>query len=173
MGWLTVAAYMISMVIAFKVFLTSQQLFSADVVKTQQIFWLFVTLILLILGINKQLDLQSLFTSIGKYYAHRDGWYQHRRSIQLTVIVGLIVSMLMVMTLFIYYLRNIFRRNWLAIVGLIFLVIFVAIRATSFHHIDILINTYILGFKINWVLELSGIIVIALAAFLTLYKRRY
>ena len=49
-------------------------------------------------------------------------------------------EMLIVMLLFMYYVRSIVRTNWLAIVGLVFLMIFVVISATSFHHMDILLT---------------------------------
>ena len=164
MGWLTVVAYFITALIALRIYLSSQQLFTEDVVTKQKLFWLVIALTMIFLGINKQLDLQSLFTAIGKYYAYRDGWYQHRRGIQVAVIAGIIVSMFMVMLLFMYHVKTILKSNWLAIVGLFFLLMFVIIRATSFHQIDILINTYIYGIRMNWILELSGITAIALSA---------
>ncbi|OQK17041.1 hypothetical protein AU255_03850 [Methyloprofundus sedimenti] len=77
MGWITVALYFFMALVAFKVIVSVPVLFSAETAVKQKWFWSLVTLILLILGINKQLDLQSLFTAIGKYYAHRDGWYEH------------------------------------------------------------------------------------------------
>ena len=49
-------------------------------------------------------------------------------------------EMPIVMLLFMYYVRSIVRTNWLAIVGLVFLMIFVVISATSFHHMDILLT---------------------------------
>ena len=45
--------------------------------------------------------------------------------------------------------------------GLAFLSAFIVIRATSFHHVDQLLHIHLLGFKINWILELGGIIYVA------------
>lgn len=164
MGWLTVAAYFVTAVIAFKLYLSSDQLFSDEVVKKQKTFWLLVTLIMLFLGVNKQLDLQSLLTAIGKYYAHRDGWYEDRRFFQIAGIIGIISTLLIGVSVFSYKMRAIFKTNSLAIVGLCFLLLFVAIRATSFHHMDIVINTAVLGVRMNWVLELFGIFLVAISA---------
>ena len=38
------------------------------------------------------------------------------------------------------------------------------IRATSFHHVDQLLHVNLLGFKMNWILELGGIFSIAFGA---------
>jgi len=164
MGWFTVAAYFIAAVISFKLYLSSDQLFSNVVVKKQKTFWLLVTLIMLFLGVNKQLDLQSLLTAIGKYYAHRDGWYEDRRLIQVAGIIGIISTLLIGVSVFSYKMRAILKTNRLAIVGLCFLLLFVAIRATSFHHMDIVINTTVFGVRMNWVLELFGIFLVAISA---------
>ena len=163
MGWITVFAYFFTAAVAFKLYLSSQHIFTTDTRTTQKQFWLIITTIMLFLGINKQLDLQSLLTAIGRYYAHRDGWYDHRRIVQLSTIIGIAILMVISMLTFMFYFRVILRTNWLAMVGLSFLLMFVLMRATSFHHIDILINTYILGMRMNWVLELAGILATALS----------
>jgi len=172
MGWFTVAAYFITAVISFKLYLSSDQLFSDEVVKKQKTFWLLVTLIMLFLGVNKQLDLQSLLTAIGKYYAHRDGWYEDRRFFQISGIIGIISTLLIGVSVFSYKMRAILKTNSLAIAGLCFLLLFVAIRATSFHHMDIVINTAVFGVRMNWVLELFGIFLVAISAVSLLNKER-
>lgn len=164
MGWLTVLAYFLTSVVAFRLYLTSQSLFSADVVKTQKAFWLVVALTMLALGVNKQLDLQSLFTAIGKYYALRDGWYEVRGGIQTAVISGLLVLLSILFLMFVYRMKSILRTNWLAISGLVLLLVFISVRAASFHHMVGFNDTYYFGVKINAILELSGVMAIALSA---------
>jgi hypothetical protein len=41
---------------------------------------------------------------------------------------------------------------------------YVFIRAASFHHIDRFIDSRILGFKWNWVLEMGGIVIVLLGS---------
>ena len=43
--------------------------------------WLFVALGMAALCVNKQLDLQSLFTDIGRVASHHLGWYEKRRAV--------------------------------------------------------------------------------------------
>ena len=173
MGWLTVIMYFVAAVLALKTSYSSTYLFAYETVQQQKVFWLIVALTLLFLGINKQLDLQSFFTAIGKYYAHRDGWYENRRIIQISFITAILGLGSIALFVFVYKMKSIIKTNRLAIVGLIFLLLFVIIRAASFHHMDILINTKIWGFRMNWVLELSGIVAITIAALssLRLYKK--
>ena len=45
--------------------------------------------------------------------------------------------------------------------GLAFLSAFIVIRATPFHQVDQLLHVHLLGFKMNWILELGGIFSIA------------
>jgi hypothetical protein len=42
--------------------------------------------------------------------------------------------------------------------------LFVLVRATSFHHVDALLGFSIENIRLNVVLELSGIVIIAIAA---------
>ena len=172
MGWFTLVAYFITALISFKLYLSSGKLFSEQLINKQKRFWLVVTLIMLFLGLNKQLDLQSLLTVIGKYYAHRDGWYEHRRIFQVSGIIAIIALLGGATVIFSYYMRAVFKANRWAIVGLCFLLLFVAIRATSFHHMDVLINTVFWGVRMNWVLELFGIFLIAMSAIAWLRNKK-
>ncbi len=165
MGWLTVVAYFCVAVLAFKVSFSSSDIFSTDLAGKQKIFWSTVAIILLFLGLNKQLDLQSLLTAMGKFYAKRDGWYENRRELQMFVILGAIIVMVTSFLLFVVNMGEIFKTNRLAIIGLAFLVLFIALRATSFHHMDMLINFTVFGMRMNWILELSGIVAIFMSAF--------
>jgi hypothetical protein len=48
---------------------------------------------------------------------------------------------------------------------MVFLLSFVAIRAASFHHVDILLSAHLAGLKLNWILELGGIAFVAFGAY--------
>ena len=171
MGWVTVGAYFLTALIALRLVLNSSRWFPADTYLAQRRFWLVVSLLMLALGINKQLDLQSLVTAMGRYYAVRDGWLEYKRYVQVGVIISILTLSLLCLSYFFLKMRSLFKTNWLAIVGLICLMAFIVIRATSFHHMDILINTYIASVKVNWLLELSGVAAVALSA-LTLGRNK-
>jgi hypothetical protein len=47
---------------------------------------------------------------------------------------------------------------------MLFLLTFIVVRAISFHHFDMFISTRVLGVRMNWVLELTGVFLVSLAA---------
>jgi hypothetical protein len=50
------------------------------------------------------------------------------------------------------------------VLGFAFVLGFVVIRAVGFHDVDELINTQVMTVRVNWILELSGLVLILLAA---------
>lgn len=129
-------------------------------------FWTWLAFSMLALGINKQLDLQTLFTQIGRNLAREQGWMNDRRTVQewFIVIVALVGISLAVWL--IWRTRKACIPYRLAIVGIIFLICFIVIRAASFHHIDQILNWRLFhNVKLNALLEVGGIVIIGLAAF--------
>ena len=169
MGWLTVLAYLIT---AFSCLICAfSHRFLSPLQRVNRIRWLwgFFAIVLLVLGINKQLDLQSLVTVIGKEVALSQGWYQQRRIIQAQFIIGIVIAALILLSVIgraIYAERRTYR---LALLGLMFLSCFIVIRASSFHHIDSLLRWQLVGFRLNWILEIGGIACIATAAIRTIF----
>jgi hypothetical protein len=55
------------------------------------------------------------------------------------------------------------------LLGFILLLVFVLIRASSFHHIDLFLGLSFGGAKTNWILELGSIGIIFIAALASLF----
>ncbi len=127
-------------------------------------FWFALCGLMAFLGVNKQLDLQSCFTQIGRDISKTGGWYESRRIVQgiFVVVMGLVGVAVVAGTYL--YIRSAWKRYWIAFVGMIYIVTFVIIRAASFHHVDVLLKVSFFGLHINHVLELSGIGFIGYAA---------
>jgi len=157
MGWVTVAAYAGATVLcAF----AARGAESANG-KRSGWFWLSLAVVYLLLGINKQLDLQSLLTEIGRISAHAGGWYEQRRVIQLVFIAGVIAAGAVG---WFGLMMTAPWRSWprsLALLGTTFLIGFVIVRAASFNRVDALLGTTWLGMRGNWLLELPGILLTA------------
>ena len=127
--------------------------------------WYTVSILFFGLGINKQLDLQSALTELGRVLAYDEGWYAQRQIVQLYFIIGVaLVCGWAVIKLLIWARRAPFP-TWLGVVGAILVIGFVLIRAASFHHIDRFIGSTVLGFRWNWILEMGGICVVLLASY--------
>jgi hypothetical protein len=166
-GWLTVVAYLAA---ALSCAWAARALYgAAGPNRRERLFWWIAAGTLLFLAVNKQLDLQSLVTAIGRCHAQLAGWYGIRRSVQWAFIVAVAVGGVVVLGLMAFLLRGILGRVWPALLGLGFVCVFVVIRAASFHHMDELIGSSALGLRLNWVLELPGPILVAAVA---LYRRR-
>ncbi|MFP8833735.1 hypothetical protein ACLIJR_05640 [Hydrogenophaga sp. XSHU_21] len=123
-----------------------------------------LVLALLLLGINKQLDLQSAVTELGRIAASEGGWYDRRHQIQEAFIAGLV---LMGLTLFAVVLHLVWRApraTHVALAGAAGLSMFVVIRAASFHHVDALLGQSLGGIRMNWLLEMGGLAVIIAAS---------
>jgi hypothetical protein len=119
--------------------------------------WLGLASVLLLLGINKQLDLQTALTELGRMASKRFGWYAIRRPVQLAFIFAVALLGLATYRAVLLLARGHVRSMRAVLAGTLFLICFVTIRAASFHHIDRLLGRDIGGFRLNWVVELGGI----------------
>ncbi|MFP5270046.1 hypothetical protein [Coleofasciculus sp.] len=170
MGWFTVVVYFITALLCLICALPHRLVFLQRV-NRNLLLWGFFALILVLLGINKQLDLQSWLTTVGKELALSQGWYQQRRMVQVQFIGGIVIAALILLSVIgraVYAERRTYR---LALLGLMFLSCFIVIRASSFHHIDTLLGWQLVGLRMNWILELGGIACIAIAAIRTISDR--
>ena len=48
----------------------------------ERLFWILAAIAMLALGLNKQLDLQTQLTALGRQWARDGGWYKQRREFQ-------------------------------------------------------------------------------------------
>lgn len=161
MGWVTVLVYLAA---AFGSARAARGLVPVGPDGRERRFWWIAFAILLFLAINKQLDLQSLLTMVGRCHASLAGWYDTRRTVQRIFVLAVAAGGVASIGLLALLLRGILGRVWPALLGLGFVCCFVVIRAASFHHMDGLIGSTAMGLKVNWLLELPGpILVLAVA----------
>lgn len=156
-GWFTVVAYLG----------TALACAAAARVQTDRRsfrFWVVLTAGLSALAVNKQLDLQSALTSVARCLALADGWYDDRRTMQVAFI-GVVASLCAAIALIAAWaLRRDLRRLWPALLGCAVLLGFVAIRAASFHKVDLLIGQSAFGITANALFEIGGILLICWGA---------
>lgn len=126
--------------------------------------WLTLAGILGVLAVNKQIDLQTLFTQIGRVVAERGGWYAQRAIVQKAFIATIAGLALLVSGWLWWITRSQMRDLRVPLLGFAFILAFVVVRASSFHHVDALIGFEWFGIRMNWVLELGGIAVVGVGA---------
>jgi hypothetical protein len=181
MGWVTVGAYFVTGWLCLQAFRAEKQgpprPFFPTVAALLRVLrkhwprppaparraalWLLLFAIMVALGINKQLDLQTLFTEVGRSLAHSGGWYEDRRLVQGAFVAAMACFGAIGLVALWWLTRGQLSDFRVALAGLAFIVCFVVIRAASFHHFDEIIGFELVGIRMNWVLELGGIGVMA------------
>lgn len=161
-GWVTVMAYIAAAVFALKAANVAKM--AGRVWKTESAFWFGVTLTMVVLGINKQLDFQSLLTELARGWAREAGWYEDRRMVQSAAIVFMVATAIGTAAGLCLLLRRAAVEVKLAAIALCFILAFVVIRAASFHGIDALIGSDFGGVSWNAILELPGILLVGFCA---------
>jgi hypothetical protein len=166
-GWITVAAYLAAAISCIsRGRKTSDRGGVRGPLRRERYLWTFLAVMLLFLGVNKQLDLQTAMTESLRILARSDGWYQYRGSYQLLFILALGMLLLAGLGALAYLTRRLSKWVKLSVAGSALIVCYVLARAASFHKVDILISTTFLSLKVNWILELGGISIVILGAML-------
>jgi hypothetical protein len=114
--------------------------------------------------LNKQLDLQSALTELGRIVALTAGWYEQRRTVQVYFVAGVAVSSIVATITLFLWTRNSNVQVWFAILGATSVLGYDLLRAASFHHVGSFIDPRVFGFTWIWILEMSGIAVVLLAS---------
>ena len=164
MGWLTVAGYFTAALLCWVAGRSDQRAHPQSGYPRQPRLWFGLALLLMLLCVNKQLDLQTWFTLTLKSAAQAEGWYEQRRVFQAAFIGALTMLSIVGLAILRIMVRKNLRQTSLAWIGAVFLTCFVLIRAASFHQVDQMIGLRVGGLKLNWVLELGGITCIGLGA---------
>jgi hypothetical protein len=159
-GWLTVALYFGAAALVWGLLRrwprwnTGQEIW----------FWKLLLIALVLLGINKQLDLQSAFTEAARLLAVKQGWYAERRQAQLAFVAGGAIMGLTLLAATMFLIWGAPRATHWALVGSASLVLFVLVRATSIHHVDAFLGRSLAGIRVNWLLEWGGLLLIGASA---------
>ena len=161
-GWLCVVAYGFATV--FCVRAASNR---SEPAEFRWIWWS-LALVLIFLGINKQLDFQTLFIELGRKAARAGGWYERRRAVQaiFVALLGLIVALGLVALL--VKARGFFRAHPLTGLGALLLLGIILIRIATLNHA--------LGPRLGdkywgWAVELAGNLCIMASAARTRAQR--
>jgi len=153
MGWVTVAAYAAA---AWQCVALGRGKVPGMTARERRVWW-WLAAIMILLGVNKQLDVQTAFTELGRMVAKTQGWYERRAHVQRRFIELVLAGAIGTAVVGLIMVRKMPRPTKLAIVGLTLLAAFVFIRATSFHKVDLILGARWLGMKANWIFELGGI----------------
>lgn len=156
-GWITVLAYLGCALLSALIW----QRRSEPLLRR---FWAAMAGLLILLALNKQLDLQTALTGTGRCLFQRFGLYDYRDLVQRLFIIGLFVLVVWLTLRGFRAMRGYRRETWMAMLGLGFVAAYVMIRATSFHMVDALGALQVMGVRANFLLENFGLVLIAVNA---------
>lgn len=164
-GWLTVLLYAATAasvwVLLKRVDFTHRE--------REQWVWRGLLLGLILLGIDKQLDLQSALTELGRITARHQGWYDNRAPVQEAFIAATGILGLTLLAATASLVLEAPGATLSALAGGFSLLMFVMVRAVSLHQIDRLLSLDLAGLKYNWIIEMGALVWILASA--TLRRR--
>lgn len=158
-GWLTVALYFAAAILCW--YVVRRKL---GMSRSERWLWYCLVLTLVGLGVNKQLDLQTALTELGRILAAKQGWYEQRHRVQraFILVIGLVAIAAAVALLAVT--RRAPRATQVTALGALALITFVLVRASSQHHVDLFIGERFWGIKGNWLLEVGGLVLLLVGA---------
>jgi hypothetical protein len=159
-GWATVVLYFVAAITCFRVGRDKWR----TLPRAEFTFYRLLALALAGLGVNKQLDLQTGLTELGRVIAVEQGWYAGRQRVQKAFIVGVALAAVAIAVALLALMRRMPVATHVTILGALALVAFVVIRASSFHHVDLLIRSSWFGVRANLALEMGALFVVLAGA---------
>jgi hypothetical protein len=153
LGWTTFALYLIAVVLSFRAAKVSRSRNQAVVGQV----WSWIALGLLVLGLNKQLDLQTWIIHFAGRIAKRENVYEYRRTLHALFFLGLITLSVVIALRWSANLRVFARQVPMAASGCALVTAYLVVRAASIDQVDRL-----LGFDLErtpglWLLEVGGL----------------
>ncbi len=173
-GWTITVAYFVVTFLCYRAGLAVKRSFSDPGNRRDRIVWFGLAGVLLALGINKQLDLQTLVIHTGRKVALLNGWHDFGREIQLYFVLGLAFSGVILVGVLFWLSHGGWKQYWPVLLGSVMLMTFVLIRAASFDHVDYLLSQWrtVGSIRMKYVLELLGILIVGVGAARVLRLRR-
>jgi len=156
-GWIIFFGYLVAAYLCVRAAKATSAAAKTDPHAGSPRFWTVLAVGLVILGINKQLDFQTLLLDLARSVARRQGWYAERRAVAGLFIQSVAAGGVVALLVCGWLIRRSLRYQGPALAGIVFLVAFVVIRAASFHHVDRVLCAPAGGLRLHWLLEFGGI----------------
>jgi hypothetical protein len=165
-GWLAVFAYL-----AVAVQGSVNYVMSKDSIVERRA-WLFIVLFMTFLSVNKQLDLQTWVTQVGRDWFKQHGIYDIRAPFQTGFIAALALAALVAVLTIRAKLSSSWSRFRVVVIGIAGLLFFITMRATTIHHVDWMLGVRLGELKVNNLVELTSILIVSVGTYLWYRKQR-
>ncbi|MEZ4328522.1 MAG: hypothetical protein R3B40_25085 [Polyangiales bacterium] len=161
LGWGTTVAYLAAVVVLLLAFRRRR---GAQTPGAPAWVYLATATLMLLLGVNKELDLHASIETIGRQLALEQGWYEQRRFVQRVFVVALLGITAAGGAMGALLLRRAWRSLWLMALGVGLVGAYALVRAAYFHHVDLLGAARVGASPASFVIELVGIACVGIAA---------
>ena len=159
-AWVMAGAYVIGALFCARAGIVTRQAHRPDKLNP----WWGLTILLLFLGINKLVALQTLLIELGRAAARTEGWYQYRRVAQAVFVVLFTVLLLITFAVCLKKWRWFLKQQPLVLAGVLLLFVFVVVRVSAFNHVESLLHLNLHDDDWGWIIELGGIACLAWSA---------
>ncbi len=169
-SWIMVAIYILAALLAIAV--ARRASFPARTRRRERVFWVGVAIALTLMAVNKQADLQTLMIATASCLLRTQGWFDQYDLLKGLIMTGLALSAVVGGAVFVRALLPTLRRTALALLGLALVAGFIVFRAAESLNALGPLRGVVRG---NWpdrILELSGPLVIVVAALILLDRHR-
>ena len=132
-GWLIVVAYGVAEYFCVLNYRRRKTLIDQPRQRRLGVYWLALSLGMLFMGFNKQLDLQALVLEVAHELAREDGWLGLNRGLKLALLAGLMLLTLVALAWFIALMKTLGDRVLISAIGFSVLITYVLLRAVVFY----------------------------------------
>jgi magnesium-transporting ATPase (P-type) len=162
LGWAVAVVYVLGALCCARAGRVTQQ--DGRRCSNKQQPWWVITAVLLFLGINKLLNLQTTLINLGRATAWTESWHQYQRVAQVVFVVLFTLALLAVFAAFLKKCRWFVKERPLPLAGVLILFLFVVIRVSTLNHVEALFHLNLYDNYWGWILELGGTACIAWSA---------
>lgn len=172
LGWTTLALYLAASLVSFRAAVVCRSQDSA----TTRRAWVWLGVILAVLGLNKEIDLQTLLIELGRQLAFSEHLYKYRLQFHTVFFLGFVLLLVGWLTVTLLRspakIQRLVRQLPLVAIGCASICAYIVIRAASIDHVD-----QILGFDFEhipflWLLEAGGLLLIIVQGFLKSHPKK-
>jgi hypothetical protein len=169
-GWATFCVYLATAALCFFNAQRSAALAvgrHVALARSRRRFWLVLTVLLLVLGLSRELDLQRLAAAAMRALLRDDGVYGERSGLQVALVVAIGAFGMIGLLIALVSFRRVEVSVLAAMAGAALLTIFTMIRTISLHDIDRLLmqGVGVPHAQINNVIEIGALLLVAAAAY--------
>ena len=133
MGWLIVALYGVGEYYCVLNYRRRKTLIDQPRQRRLGVYWFALSLGMLFMGCNRQLDFQTLIIEVTQELAREEGWLGLGRGVKLALLSGLLLGAVIAMAWFIQLMKSLGDKVLVSALGFSVLVAFVLMQGAAFY----------------------------------------